>query len=515
MGLIPGFEYDIFISYAHIDNATIPGQADGWIEQFYKNLNLLLAKRFGRMDMVKIWWDSKKLDGSVLFDDSIAEGIEKTAIMICLNSPGYQASKYCQKELDIFYHKAQNEPHGLKIVDRSRLVHVLLNNISYTDWPQQLSGTSGFMFHDAKESTDFGDPVDTLSVEFKNQLQNLRDALWYLITDFIKLKDKQNALSSIPTAFSQPENYEANKQNDDTFTIYLGEVADTLRSQRKRIITEIEKKGFKVVTGIPPPDEVTAHEKATLEAVKKSHLSVHLLDEFPGREIVGAPELWYPQKQAEISLQNAMSSIIWIPAEANLEVIEDADYKKFLSKIESGEISQKNYEFIRSSKSSVAQEIIDLASQLNAKRTQSNQQANSLSVLLDTHFNDQMHALDLSKILLENHIQPFINPQEDDPRKNIHLLGDRMSQVRKLIFLYGNVSKEWVLERMSAALQLIITNNYPIEDFFIYMAPPHKESNEININQRFLKVNVVDGSNAGANEAVINQFLNELKTPAK
>ena len=67
MAFIPGFEYDIFISYSHIDNIAFPGQTDGWIEQFYKNLNIMLAKRFGSTDLVKIWWDNKKLDGSILY----------------------------------------------------------------------------------------------------------------------------------------------------------------------------------------------------------------------------------------------------------------------------------------------------------------------------------------------------------------------------------------------------------------------------------------------------------------
>ncbi len=129
MALIPGYEYDIFISYAHVDNAMFPGQTAGWIEQFYTNLNLLLAQRFGRMDMVKIWWDSKKLDGSTDFDDSISSGIEKSAIMICLNSPVYLASAYCKQELDLFYKKASAEKTGLKIADRSRIINVLLNFI--------------------------------------------------------------------------------------------------------------------------------------------------------------------------------------------------------------------------------------------------------------------------------------------------------------------------------------------------------------------------------------------------
>ena len=87
-----------------------------------------------------------------------------------------------------------------------------------------------------------------------------------------------------------------------------------------------------------------------------------------------------------------------------------------------------------------------------------------------------------------------------------------MSQVKKLVFLYGKVSKEWVLARMNAALQLIINNGYPIEDFFIYMAPPHKEADAININQRLLKVSIVNGStDPSIDTAAVEAFLKDLK----
>jgi hypothetical protein len=501
MPFISGFEYDIFISYAHVDNVAFPGQADGWIEQFYKNLNLMLAKRFGRMDMVKFWWDSKKLDGSVLFDQSIEQGIKESAIMICVNSPGYIASAYCKRELDTFYKKAQTEKTGLKVGDRCRIIHVLLNNIPHNQWPAELSGTSGFPFHDAKESEDFGDTIETLTPEFRTQMQNVRDAVWHLLNDFPK---EQIA------GETQPEIQPA--EDNDAFTIYLGEVADTLRTTRKRVITDLEKQGYKVATGIPPPDEAKAHEEATKKALQNANLAIHLFDEYPGREIVGAPDMWYPQKQAELALQSGRSQMIWVPAETDFKNIEDEKYRLFLQGLETGKAASKGYEFVRSSKSTIAKEIIDFSEQLRAKQIPKNTNKDKLSVLLDTHFNDQLYALDLSKILLENKIQPFINPQEDDPRKNIHLMGERLSQVRKLIFLYGSVSKEWVLERMSAALQLIITNNYPIEDFFIYMAPPCKEANNISIHQRFLKVNVIDSSkNPGMNTEELRLFLNALK----
>ncbi len=513
MALIPGFEYDIFISYAHVDNATFPGQADGWIAQFYKNLNLMLAKRLGRMDMVKFWWDNKKLDGSVLFDQSIEEGIKKSAIMICLNSPGYLASDYCKQELDIFYKKAMAEKTGLKIMDRSRIVNVLLNNIPFKEWPAELSGTSGFPFHDAKEAGDFGDTIDTLSAEFRTQMQNVRDAVWNLLSDYPKEQTTAPAAVAINNEENKPVN---NGEEKEGFTIFVGEVADTLRTAKKRIITELEKSGFNVIAGIPPPDEAAAHEQATNDALQKANLAIHLLDEFAGREIAGSPDITYPQKQTELALSRGMAQMIWVPAETDFSTIEDEKYKLFLQNLETGKTSAKGYEFVRGSKSTLAREITDFAAQVKAHQKQ--QQATGkgkISVLLDTHFNDQLYALDLSKTLLENQIQPFINPQEDDPRKNINIMGERLSQVNKLIFLYGSVSKEWVLERMSAALQLIITNNYPIEDFFIYMAPPHKEAADISLNQRFLKVNVIDSSNNPVLDKVtLAQFLTDLKTDA-
>jgi hypothetical protein len=305
------------------------------------------------------------------------------------------------------------------------------------------------------------------------------------------------------------------EEEKDAFTIYLGEVADTLRTPRKRLATELEKQGYKVVTGIPPPDEAVAHEQAIKTALEITHLAIHLLDEYPGREILGAHDIWYPQKQAELALHSGKAQMIWVPAELDFENIEDEKYKTFLQDLETGKTASKGYEFVRGSKSTLAQEIIDYANQLKAQLMVKKANTGKLSVLLDTHFNDQLYALELSKMLLENQIQPFINPQEDDPRKNINLLGDRISQVRKLIFLYGSVSREWVLERMSAALQLIITNNYPIEDFFIYMAPPHKEAVGITFNQRFLKVNVIDSSNNQVpDKMTLDKFLNDLKTDA-
>jgi hypothetical protein len=502
MALIPGFEYDIFLSYSPLDNAAIPGQEDGWVEQFYKSLNLVLAKRFGKFDIIKITWDRKKTNGNLSSGLLPESGIRKSALLICLDSISYASSDDCKKELDIFYQKAQAEKPGLNIAGHSRILHVLLNNIPNGQRPEKLSDAQSFQFHNSKNADDPGDPVDTNSVEFKSQMQKLGDAVSNLLNNFTKEPTADTALQ-----------YEKSKDAAEGFTIYMGEVADTMRSSRKRIITELTTKGFTVLTGGPPPRESAAHEEATMEALEKADMAVHLLDEFPGREITGDPDNWYPQKQTELSLKSGKPQMIWVPEETDIANIEEEKYKYFLQSIEKGNAAVKDYEFVRGPKCTLAQEIINFAEHVKEQQKQKKSGKDIVSVMLDSHYCDQLFAIDLSRILLENKIQPFINAQEDDPRKNINLMKERLSQVNKLIFVYGNVSKEWVRERMSVALELIITNNYAIEDFFIYLAPPLKETNNLFINQRFLKVNVIDSSkNAIIDKDVLQNFLKVLNT---
>jgi len=466
MGYIPGFNYDIFISYSHIDNEKIEDE-EGWVEQFYNALRISLWQLIGTEE-IKIWWDDKRVDGGVIFDDAIAGGIKKSAILLCLNSPSYLKSHYCKKELDLFYNTAQYDSFGLKVEDRSRIVNVLLYNIPYPQWPHELSGTSGFRFHDAEEEEDKGHALEARTPPFKEQIKDLSDSLATLIEILAK-----------PVVVKHE------------FSIYFGDVTDTLTNVRKRTIKELEKEGYDIICGLPPPFEEDQHEIAVKEKLKESALAVHLLNQYPGKEIDGVDTMWYPQKQVELSLQYAKQQLIWVPKEMDINLIEEENYKTFMQGLTSGKQVSNKIEYIRGTKSELTQQIKNLAEQL--KKQILPQPTGKLSVLLDTHYNDQMYALELSKSLLENQIQPFINPQDDDPRKNINILEDRISQVNKLVFFYGNVAAEWVSERMKAALQLIKSNQYPSKEFIVFMLPPHKDPNDKIVEQGF-KVNVVNNS---------------------
>ncbi|MCI0511860.1 toll/interleukin-1 receptor domain-containing protein, partial [candidate division KSB1 bacterium] len=100
MGYLPDFEYDIFISYTHLDNHAPEGEK-GWVDQFHAWLVSGLLRRFGR-DQVVVWRDNQ-LHGHTLFEERIPEVIKSSALFLALNSQHYLKSEYCQKEVQWFY----------------------------------------------------------------------------------------------------------------------------------------------------------------------------------------------------------------------------------------------------------------------------------------------------------------------------------------------------------------------------------------------------------------------------
>ncbi|WP_428663018.1 toll/interleukin-1 receptor domain-containing protein [Runella sp.] len=514
MAYIPGYTYDIFISYAHLDNMRMPGQEYGWIELFYQSLNIKLAQRVGKMNAVKIWWDTEKLNGTKLFDKSIEDGIQNSALFISLISPGYLQSEYCKKEMNLFYTKSSAEKTGISVGDTTRMIKVLLNNIPHTQLPNQFGRATGFPFYKSEDKDDLGDPLDYTDPTFTQQLKDLRDSLVHIFEMFPREQSKVSFITGSNLAVDDTLQPTAAPLDNPTpkngLTLYFGEVSDSLRTARKRTMTELEKIGFSIITNIPPPDEVSAHEQKLLQILPKADLAIHLLDQFPGRDIDGT-DTWYPKKQVELSLQLSPAKLLWVPSDLDENNIEEEKYKVFIQELEKHNKPENKFEFIRGNKNELTRQITDYAEAIKQYRARRESSA-KISVLLDTHLSDQLYAFTLGEALLKNNMQPYINPEEDDPRKNINLLAQRISQVNKLVFLYGQVSKEWVLERMSAALQLIVTNNYAIDDFYVYMAPPNKMNNEIKLNQRFLKVNVVNNSaNPDLNAEMLDAFIKKIK----
>jgi TIR domain len=102
MGYVPGFKYDVFISYAHPDNEPDP-QDFRWVSALAKHLRILLKQRLG-VDL-DVFFDSADIRSNE-YVGRLHEAIRNSAIFVPVVSPGYVAQPATLQELGAFTRSA-------------------------------------------------------------------------------------------------------------------------------------------------------------------------------------------------------------------------------------------------------------------------------------------------------------------------------------------------------------------------------------------------------------------------
>lgn len=502
MGLIPNFDYDIFISYAHKDNTTVAEEKEGWVRRFYIDLKDKLIRSTGRSD-IGIWWDDKKLDGNTYFDQTIQKGLNKTAIIICLHSPSYIQSEWCEKELNHFSKQAEKDGVGVMVGDNSRVIHVLMYNMDRDEWPSAFKGRTGLEFFDTPDEELEGDPLSTSSDEFQDQMKGLRNAILKLIKGFKK------------TDIAQPIIEETQNQDDSSkVTVFVGDTPDSLGDRPKRIIAELEKKGFQIVSNIPLND-VNLHDKQVKDALSKAQLSIHFLDQYPGRSIEGETINWFRKKEIELALASDATQLIWSAADVDFSSIEDEAYRDFIQNLEDGTTTKKPYAFVRSIKGNIVKEVVGHADQVKTEQELAETASGPINVLLDNHREDRDDAFELNNALGEHSINFFLTPMEDDPKNNNEKLRNYISKSKKFVFLYGKVENDWLNARLTTALKILLDYGHSAKDMIVYMTPPQKQSSTIKIREQGIPIQIINHSdNTVDQEEKLKELIAGLKSEA-
>ena len=107
MGFVPGYENDIFISYAHNDNLAV--NAVCWVERLHENLENRLPQLLGKRPAI---WRDRRLDSADLIDGQLDARINTSAILLAILSPSYFESKWCAWERKKFIESAERRGGG-------------------------------------------------------------------------------------------------------------------------------------------------------------------------------------------------------------------------------------------------------------------------------------------------------------------------------------------------------------------------------------------------------------------
>jgi hypothetical protein len=98
MSYIPGFEYDLFVSYAADDNDQ--GMVEKFVETIEKHISDNVVNWFSPREKVRVYFDRQRLANqtAVNWHEQLRSAASSSAIFVPLLSPNYLSSEYCNKE---------------------------------------------------------------------------------------------------------------------------------------------------------------------------------------------------------------------------------------------------------------------------------------------------------------------------------------------------------------------------------------------------------------------------------
>jgi hypothetical protein len=358
------YEYDLFISYAHIDDLNPFGEEKGWIDLLHERLSVLLAQALGYEP--RIWRDGHRLQGNDELSGAIGAGVTRSLLLVPVISPRYVQSDWCNREMEAF-HAAEPPPHAGSPAFRSRVFKVVK-----TPLPEHLSGREpahirnliGYQFYGEDESsgvlTEFSPaPTD------KQYWRTLNRLVSDIKRTLIELKHTPSARPPTTAEAPAPAPTLLRTAPAETLSgasagsaahaqgppagaapskfVYLAETTGDLAREREEVRDELRQRGYGVLPEQRLPlDERRKIEEAVRADLARCALSVHMVGPRYGSTPEDDPAS-VVQIQERLAAERGSTDasflrLLWTPPGLGTPALEvtDARQKSFVELLRSG-----------------------------------------------------------------------------------------------------------------------------------------------------------------------------------
>ena len=299
--------YDLFISYARVDDAPVFGVK--WVSALRQDLHNLLAHKMGRNEDVALWWDETDLRGNHAVTPEIRNALQQSVTLLLVLSPGYLASQWCREEMALFFQTLGGMPQGRVFVVEK---HVLDADQAR---PAGLADLKGYFFWYRDEREQFL----TLSMqEPEPHVTAYRRLVEELATDISQQLKARRAVAPPPPV-------------EPRATVFLAEVTDDLEARREQVRRYLEEAQLQVL-----PErrhlEGQAFRDALDPALRCSALFVQLLGAYPGRCPPDIPE-GYTRLQLARAQALKLPIMQWHDPTLQIEQVESPEQRALLEAV--------------------------------------------------------------------------------------------------------------------------------------------------------------------------------------
>lgn len=250
---VPGFEYDVFVSYSHANNS------EGWVSKFRQKLDARLKERVP--PGATFFRDADSLQGNDDLTPKIVGGIRNTAVLVAVVSRSYLTRPWCQRECDEF--KAANAKRGLN----GCIFPVRYDDVSPAEFQKFVGEKLGYEFFAKSPDDKYADTLDPESDVFKAKMNILRMEIG------AKLEELKAQVIDTPGAV-KPGVPDASRSAPTLFLAEpapgLGDHADQLTSFLKAFRCEVVRPGERFY-------ELENYESTFAAGLRRSLVFVQLL----------------------------------------------------------------------------------------------------------------------------------------------------------------------------------------------------------------------------------------------
>jgi hypothetical protein len=445
------FEYDLFISYAAVDDLEpVAEDGRGWVSVFVHHLEVVLASRLGSSDRLRVFFDRRNLGGNHSLEELLA-AVRGSALFLAIASPAYAAREWTRKELDCFVKEA-SDTRRLFVVDYLRLDDGATH-------PPPLDNYKRLKFWDVDEAASFTPtPISVKSQVFRNRVHDLADQIKKQLISIQAAEVTRPAISHVAETIAD----DAKRRSKGV--VYLAQSTDDLEEERAQVGRYIEQFGYLVTPSTDLPGGGEAFRAAVAGEIGESDLYVHLLSAKAGRYPSDLPE-GYGAAQLRVAQSARKELVLWRHPELNPEAVADERQRTLLT---SPSVIACGIESFKA----------EIRRRLEARRKPEPHPTRTGSLVF---INASESDYDTAKIVQQEFNargMSTVLPLYSGPAEEVHKdLTENMKDCDVLVFLYGQAPPTWVRGQMRLFSKLKHGARATIVAIFV--GPPDEKPTDI------------------------------------
>ena len=420
-----GYDYDLFVSYAHADDIATDSQG-GWVTHFVRQLEPYLRRR-GVPETLRIFFDSRATGGNSHLPELLS-AVRRSALFLAVGSPSYAVRDWPRQELDAFVEN---------VSDPSRLFMIECLPLSDGDrYPPPLDRHIPVRFWKASGPRQISETTSPNSEEFSTLLNGLA---WDIKEKLSKLRFSQGSPQQT-SSHAQPEPAWPGARQAVPIdpaarkTILIAQATDDVEDESDQLLRYLNQYGDEIailpLAGYPQGGE--AFTSAFKQDLARADLFVQLLGRRAGRCPPDLP-LGYTHFQFETAKAARAEIMQWRHPDLDLKTVTDPVY---LSLLTAETVVASGLEAFKS-------QVLTWA---RKRKPEPRKAALTLSptVFINADNKDMNVAKEIERECLKHALTTYLPMAGSSAEANRKDLAENLTDCDVLLFIYGDTTQDWI-----------------------------------------------------------------------